>query len=187
MRIAFAAILLGLVMGPAMSATTFTLTSATLHDGGGVPEKHVYNGFGYHGANRSPALSWSGAPAETKSFAVTCHDPDAPSPDNPRPGGWWHWLAFDIPASITGLAENASAGGMPAGSIQSVTDFGSSGYGGPAPPAGKPHRYIFTVYALKVAKLGKGANDKMADVDAAIRKQALASATFTVTFQNPAK
>lgn len=172
-------------MGASMPTSTFTLTSTTLKDGGIVPEPHVYNGFGYHGANRSPELSWSGAPAGTKSFAVTCHDPDAPSPDNPRPGGWWHWLAFDIPPAVMGLVENASAEAMPKDSIQSVTDFGPPGYGGPAPPPGKPHRYIFTVYALDVAKLGHGPEDKMTEVDGAIRKHALASASFTVTFGHP--
>jgi Raf kinase inhibitor-like YbhB/YbcL family protein len=179
--------LAGLIMVASMSASaaSFKLTSSTLSDGGIVPTKHVYNGMGYHGANRSPALSWNGVPAGTKSFAITCHDPDAPSPDNPRPGGWWHWLAFDIPATATGLPENASAFGMPPGSVQSVTDFGPPGYGGPAPPPGKPHRYVFTLYALKVDKLGLGANDSMIKVDTAIRKAALASANFTVKFGHP--
>lgn len=179
--------LAGLTMVVPMSAQTtpFKLASPTLTDGGIVPNSHVYNGMGYHGLNRSPGLSWSGAPAGTRSFAVTCHDPDAPSPDAPRPGGWWHWLAFDVPATASGLAENASAAGMPPGSVQSITDFGPPGYGGPAPPPGKPHRYVFTVYALKVERLGLGVNDKMTTVEAAIRKQALASATFTVKFGHP--
>jgi len=177
--------LAGLTMGTSMNAASFSLTSATLHDGGGVPDVHVYNGYGYRGANRSPALSWSGAPAGTKSFAVTCHDPDAPSPDAPRPGGWWHWLVVDIPATATSLPENASSDGLPVGAMQTVTDFGPPGYGGPAPPPGKPHRYIFTVTALKVAKLGLKPKYPMASVDAAIKKQALASASFTVTFGHP--
>ncbi|GAA0586398.1 kinase inhibitor [Rhizomicrobium electricum] len=177
----------GLMMVATMSASAapFKLTSPTLPDGSTVPMVHVFNGMGYHGQNRSPALAWSGAPAGTKSFAVTCHDPDAPSPDAPRPGGWWHWLAFDIPAGTAGLPENASAFGMPPGSIQSVTDFGPPGYGGPAPPPGKPHRYVFTVYALKIDKLGLGASDSMTKVDAAIRNNALASASFTVKFGHP--
>jgi len=162
------------------NAANFTLTSATLQDGGGVPGVHVYSGFGYHGANRSPALSWSGAPAGTLSFAVTCHDPDAP-----HPGGWWHWLVFDIPATASGVAENASAFGLPPGTVQSVTDFGPPGYGGPAPPPGGPHRYIFTVYALNVARLGLPPATPMTKVDAAIREHALASAHFTVLFQHP--
>jgi Raf kinase inhibitor-like protein, YbhB/YbcL family len=179
--------LAGLMMVASMSASAapFKLTSPTLTDGGVVPMVHVYNGMGYHGQNHSPALAWNGAPAGTKSFAITCHDPDAPSPDAPRPGGWWHWLAFDIPATTTGLAENASAGAMPPGSVQSMTDFGQPGYGGSAPPPGKPHRYIFTVYALKVDKLGLGAGDTMTKVDAAIRKNALASSSITVKFGHP--
>lgn len=162
------------------NAAPFMLTSASLHDGGVVPEIHVYNGFGYHGANRSPALSWSGAPAGTLSFAVTCHDPDAP-----HPGGWWHWLVFNIPATASGLAENASAFGLLPGAVQSVTDFGPPGYGGPAPPPGGPHRYIFTVYALNVARLDLPANTPMTKVDAAIRAHALASARLIGLFQHP--
>ena len=175
----------GLLMVIPMNAASLHFTAPTLPDGSTVPMVHVYNGMGYHGQNRSPALQWSGAPAGTKSFAVTCHDPDAPSPDAPRPGGWWHWLVFDIPASITNLPENASAFGLPPGAVQSVTDFGPPGYGGPAPPPGKPHRYVFTLYALDTEKLGLGANDTMTTVDAAIRKHAIASGHFTVKFGRP--
>lgn len=179
--------LTGLMMVVPMSAEAapFKLTSPTLSDGGLVPNTHVYNGYGYRGQNRSPALNWSGAPAGTKSFAVTCHDPDAPSPDAPRPGGWWHWFVFDLPATTAGLPENASMNELPPGAIQSVTDFGPPGYGGPAPPPGPAHRYIFTVYALKVAKLGLGSKGAIANVDAAIRKAAIASASFTVKFGHP--
>lgn len=184
-RLMIGLVLAVLTMGASMSASPFTLTSTSLHDGGVVPVKHIYNGYGYNGANRSPALAWSGTPDGTRSFAITCHDPDAPSPDNPRPGGWWHWLAFDIPATAVGLPENASAHGMPPGTIQSVTDFGPPGYGGPAPPPGKPHRYVFTIYALSTEKLGMHTTDAMAAVDAEIRKHALASASFTVTFGHP--
>jgi Raf kinase inhibitor-like YbhB/YbcL family protein len=172
----------GLMMVIPMSAEAapFNLTSPTLTDGSVVPQVHVYNGYGYRGQNRSPALNWSGAPAGTKSFAITCHDPDAP-----HPGGWWHWLVFDLPAATTGLPENASMNELPPGSIQSVTDFGPPGYGGPAPPPGPAHRYIFTVYALKVAKLGLGPKGTITNVDAAIRKAAIASANLTVKFGHP--
>ena len=172
--------LTGLIAVMPMSPTPFTLSSPTLPDGATVPIEHVYNGYGYQGQNRSPALAWRGAPAGTKSFAITCYDPDAP-----HPGGWWHWFVFDLPAATTSLPENASVHGLPPGAIQSITDFGPPGYGGPAPPPGPVHRYIFTVYALKVEKLGLGANDKMTAVDAAIKRQALASASFTVTFGHP--
>jgi Raf kinase inhibitor-like YbhB/YbcL family protein len=112
----------------------------------------VFSGFGCTGGNKSPALAWSGAPADAKSFAVTVYDPDAPTGS-----GWWHWVVFNIPAGTTDLKEGAGdAKGalLPAGSVQSVTDFGQPGFGGPCPPAGdKPHRYIFTVHALKLEKL----------------------------------
>lgn len=133
-------------------AANFTLSSPDLRDGGTVAEEHVFNGFGCQGANISPALKWSGAPAGTKSFALTVYDPDAPTGS-----GWWHWVVFNIPASVNQLAKNAGnpqMNSLPAGSIQSRTDFGKPGYGGPCPPAGdKPHRYQFTVYALKTDKL----------------------------------
>lgn len=133
-------------------AADFTLTSSDVRNGASISEQHVFNGFGCQGANLSPALTWNGAPAGTKSFAVTVYDPDAPTGS-----GWWHWVVFNIPASVNQLPRNAGdpqAKTLPAGSIQSRTDFGKPGYGGPCPPTGdKPHRYQFTVYALKTDKL----------------------------------
>jgi Raf kinase inhibitor-like YbhB/YbcL family protein len=132
---------------------TFTLRSNDL--GGQATDKQVFNGFGCSGANVSPHLSWENAPEGTKSFAVTMYDPDAPTGS-----GWWHWLIFDIPATTKQLPSNAgslSANLAPKGSIQSVTDFGQPGYGGPCPPPGHgAHTYIITVFALKVQKLGLG-------------------------------
>jgi phosphatidylethanolamine-binding protein (PEBP) family uncharacterized protein len=126
-------LLAALVNGPAL-AGEFAVTSPSLSDGATIGNKHVFAGFGCTGDNRSPALSWTGAPVEAKSFAVTVYDPDAPTGS-----GWWHWVVFNIPAGT---------------SVQSVTDFGQPGFGGPCPPAGdKPHRYIFTVHALKLEKL----------------------------------
>ncbi len=128
----------------------FTLTSPDIKPGGTLSDKYVLNDFGCTGQNISPALSWSGAPAGTKSFLLTIYDPDAPTG-----GGWWHWLMFNIPASVTSLPEGAGVPGKePAGAVQSVTDFGKPGFGGACPPKGdKPHRYVFTVYALKTDKL----------------------------------
>ena len=167
-----------LAMAVAARAAKLTLSSPTVIEGGIVPNAHVYNGYGYSGENRSPQLLWSGAPAGTKSFAVTVYDPDAP-----HPGGWWHWLAFDIPANVDGLPEDAGSGrGMPAGAIQSLTDFQTTGYGGPCPPPGKPHRYVFTVYALSVAKLGMSASELPGKVDQAIRRFAIGQASITAKF-----
>lgn len=135
-----------------VAASGFVVTSPQVHENGKIVEEQVFNSFGCSGGNVSPALSWRGAPAGTKSFAVTVYDPDAPTGS-----GWWHWVAFNIPATATGVPKNAGtveANLLPVGSIQSRTDFGQPGYGGPCPPAGsKPHRYQFTVYALKVDKL----------------------------------
>jgi Raf kinase inhibitor-like YbhB/YbcL family protein len=119
--------------------------------------KQVFNGMSCTGENTSPQLSWSNAPTGTKSFAVTMYDPDAPTGS-----GWWHWVVFDIPATVTELKSGAgdvSKKLAPAGSIQSKTDFGTTGYGGPCPPEGHGfHTYIVTVYALKTEKLGLDEN-----------------------------
>jgi hypothetical protein len=142
-------VLVGLLAGSAVQAEAFKVTSPEIKSGGKIGNEQVFNSFGCQGANVSPALNWKGAPAGTKSFAVTLYDPDAPTGS-----GWWHWVVFNIPATAAGLAKNASATNqLPVGSIQSRTDFGTPGYGGPCPPPAKPHHYQFTVYALKVDKL----------------------------------
>lgn len=144
--------LTSLLTTKAVMADSFSLTSPQLKEGGHIADEHVLTGFGCQGGNVSPALQWKGAPADTKSFAVTVYDPDAPTGS-----GWWHWVIFNIPANTTNLAKDAGnpqASLAPVGSIQSRTDFGKPGYGGPCPPTGdKPHRYQFTVYALKTDKL----------------------------------
>jgi Raf kinase inhibitor-like YbhB/YbcL family protein len=129
---------------------TFTLTSSTL--GGQATESEVFNGFGCTGKNISPQLTWANAPEGTQSFAITLYDPDAPTGS-----GWWHWVVFDIPASTKTLPAGAGSTGarLPPGAIQSITDFGAAGYGGPCPPPGHGiHQYVLTVYALKTASLG---------------------------------
>ena len=129
-----------------------TLSSPQISAGGKIADEQVFNNFGCTGGNVSPELNWSGAPEGTKSFAVMAFDPDAPTGS-----GWWHWVVFNIPASVTSLASGAgdiSAGKMPQGVVQSRTDFGEPGYGGPCPPEGHGlHRYQFTVFALSVEKL----------------------------------
>jgi len=133
-------------------AETFTLTSPEIKSGERLPSAQVFEGFGCDGGNQSPALSWKGAPKDTKSYALTLYDPDAPTGS-----GWWHWVIFNIPAEIHSLdsgAGDAKAGKTPKGSVQSETDFGAVGFGGACPPEGdKPHRYQFTVYALDVEEL----------------------------------
>lgn len=128
-----------------------TLTSPDIGQGKTIAAEHVYSGFGCSGKNISPALAWSGAPAGTRSFALMVHDPDAPTGS-----GFWHWVVYNIPAEVTSLpadAGNPKKTLMPAGAVQGRTDFGTTGYGGPCPPPGKPHHYHFRLYALKVPKL----------------------------------
>jgi len=133
------------------SSETFTLKSKELE--GQATEQQVFNGFGCNGKNVSPQLFWEHAPSGTKSFAVTMYDEDAPTGS-----GWWHWLIFDIPSAVKELksgAGNLTLNLAPNGSIQSMTDFKTQGYGGPCPPEGdKSHKYVVTVYALKTEKLG---------------------------------
>jgi Raf kinase inhibitor-like YbhB/YbcL family protein len=131
----------------------FKLTSRDIKANGTIQMEQVFNSFGCSGKNISPDLAWTGAPKGTKSFALLVHDPDAPTGG----AGWWHWLVTNIPAAATGLAKDAGRAdglNLPAGAVQTNTDFGELGWGGPCPPAGdKPHRYVFTVYALKTENL----------------------------------
>lgn len=135
------------------SAVAFELTSPDISPDQPIADRHVFDGFGCKGGNVSPALAWSSPPEGTKSFALLVHDPDAPTGG----AGWWHWVVYNLPASANGLAQGAgSADGarLPAGAVQHRTDFGPPGWGGPCPPVGdQPHRYVFTLHALKVEKL----------------------------------
>lgn len=158
----------------------FTVSSPDVRPGARIGNRHVYKGFGCSGENVSPALRWSGAPAGTKSFAVTVYDPDAPTGS-----GFWHWVVYNIPATATGLAAGAgSAGGtLPAGAVQGLTDFGAPGYGGPCPPQGdKPHRYVFTVHALKTERLDLPAGATPAFVGFNLTGNRLAKTSFTARY-----
>jgi Raf kinase inhibitor-like YbhB/YbcL family protein len=162
-------------------AAGFTLTSPDIPSGGTIDKKFEFNGFGCSGENRSPALKWSGAPQDTQSFAVTVYDPDAPTGS-----GWWHWAVVNIPASISELPADAGAIGsanLPQGATQVKNDFGTLGWGGVCPPEGdKPHRYIFTVHALRTGKLDLPANATGAQAERMINANALAKASFTAKY-----
>jgi Raf kinase inhibitor-like YbhB/YbcL family protein len=157
---------------------SFRLFSNDLKDGERMPQAQVFNGMGHSGGNRSPHLAWEGAPTGTKSFVVTCYDPDAPTGS-----GWWHWVVANIPAQAKELAAGSGSGkGLPAGAIQTRTDFGAPGYGGAAPPPGGDHPYIFTVHALKVDHLDVDEQASAAMVGFLTNMNSLGKATLTVTY-----
>lgn len=129
------------------------LRSDSFENGDYLAEEQVMSeafGFGCAGGNVSPAFSWSGAPEGTKSFALTCYDPDAPTGC-----GFWHWVVVNIPPDVTSLPAGAGSGeGLPSGALQVRTDVGQPGYVGPCPPAGDhPHRYLFMLHAVEVESL----------------------------------
>ncbi|MBV7532506.1 YbhB/YbcL family Raf kinase inhibitor-like protein [Chitinophaga sp. sic0106] len=179
MKHLIATLLLVAMAGLSSYAQNFTLKSNEL--GGQLTNKQYFNGFGYNGENQSPQLSWVDAPAGTQSFAVTMYDLDAPTGS-----GFWHWVVFNIPADVHEIKSGAGdvkKNLMPAGIIQSKTDFGVPGYGGAAPPAGPVHRYMITVYALN-KKLELNADVSPALVGFNLHFATLAQASIVVCAQH---
>lgn len=164
----------------ALAQKTFTLSSKDV--GGQATLTEEFNGFGCTGKNQSPQLSWSNAPDGAKSYAVTIYDPDAPTGS-----GWWHWVVFDIPGNIHELVTNAGnpdSNLVPKGTIQSVTNYGVTGYGGPCPPQKHGlHQYIVTVYALKTEKLGLDATANPAIVGYYLWNNTIAKASLVFYYQ----
>jgi Raf kinase inhibitor-like YbhB/YbcL family protein len=158
----------------------FRVWSNDMKEGGNLAMAQVFNGFGHSGGNTSPHLAWDGAPEGTKSFVVTCYDPDAPTGS-----GWWHWVVINIPASTKELATGAgSADGakLPKGAQQMRTDYSQMAFGGAAPPAGPAHHYIFTVFALKVEKLELDPQSSAALVGFMTNFNSLGKATLTALY-----
>jgi Raf kinase inhibitor-like YbhB/YbcL family protein len=164
------------------NATPMSVTSTTFQSGATLPLTAVFNSFGCTGGNASPQLAWSGFPPETKSFALTIWDPDAPTGI-----GYVHWIVFNIPATVTSLAANAGASVKPGGGIGGYSDFGTHAYGGPCPPPGdKPHRYIFTVSALDVPALtGAGPGTTYATLTFLMRGHLLAQGQLEGLYGRP--
>jgi len=162
-------------------AGTFTLLSNDIANNAGLPVRHAHPSVG--GENVSPHLRWSGQPAATAGFVVTCFDPDAPTAS-----GFWHWSLVNLPAATTELPAGAGSGqGLPAGAFHVRNDFGTQGYGGAAPPAGdRPHRYLFVVHAIDVPALAVAEDAPPAAVGFNLAFHTLARATLLATFAVPA-
>ncbi|WP_304451268.1 YbhB/YbcL family Raf kinase inhibitor-like protein [Nocardiopsis sp. YSL2] len=155
---------------------SFTVTSDDLTDGQALPTPQVSGIMGAGGQDVSPQLSWSGFPEGTRSFAVTCFDPDAPTAS-----GFWHWAVADIPADVTSLPSGAGDGsGLPASAVTLRNDAGGHRYVGAAPPPGHgPHRYMFAVHAVDVPSLGIDASASPAFLGFNLFQHALGRAVIT--------
>ncbi|SNY11498.1 YbhB/YbcL family Raf kinase inhibitor-like protein [Paractinoplanes atraurantiacus] len=162
-------------------APSFTVTSTTVADGERLPSAQHSGMFGVPGGqDASPQLSWSGAPAGTKSYAVTVYDPDAPTGS-----GFWHWAVANIPADVTSLPEGAgddSGSGLPPGAVQLPNDARLARFLGAAPPAGHgEHRYFITVHALDVTDIGVPADATPANLGFTMAGHILGRATLIAT------
>jgi Raf kinase inhibitor-like YbhB/YbcL family protein len=156
-------------------AMSLSLVSADFHAGGSIPAVHTCDGL-----ETTPALSWSGAPPDTKSFVLIVDDPDAPDPAAPKMT-WVHWVLYNIPVSATGLPSSVRGTALPPGTRTGLNDWKKSGYGGPCPPVGR-HRYVHKLYALDVElpDLGHPSKD---DLERAMRGHVLAHGELIGTYQ----
>jgi hypothetical protein len=152
---------------------TLTLSSTAFGNAAAIPAKHTCDG-----PDVSPALTWTGAPPNVRTFALIADDPDAPG------GTWVHWVLYNLPGKTSGLPEALSKMDTPVetpGALQGKNDFGRNGYGGPCPPPGKPHRYFFKLYALDAPLMLK-AGVRRADVEKAMEGHILAKAELMGTY-----
>ncbi|MDG2775306.1 YbhB/YbcL family Raf kinase inhibitor-like protein [Vibrio parahaemolyticus] len=158
------------------SAHAFELTSKDIQEGHPMAKTFEYSGWGCDGANQSPQLMWKDVPKGTKSFAITAYDPDAPTGS-----GFWHWIAFDIPASVNELPRGVDISKL--GGKESHIDYGTTGFGGACPPEKDGmHRYQFTVWALPSDKLNLDENTPAAVVGFTLNSVALDKAKLTATY-----
>lgn len=151
---------------------SFTLQSPSFSGGGAIPKE-----FTCEGSDTSPALQWTEPPVKTQSFALIADDPDAPA------GTWTHWVAYDLPANLRQLPEGVpKQATLSQGGAQGINDFGKTGYGGPCPPPGKPHRYFFKLYALD-SKLNLNPGSSKQQVESTMKGHILGQAELIGTYQ----
>ncbi|MDF3281871.1 MULTISPECIES: YbhB/YbcL family Raf kinase inhibitor-like protein [unclassified Gordonia (in: high G+C Gram-positive bacteria)] len=164
----------------------FEVSSTSFDDGAPLANPQVSGLMGAGGQDSSPQLSWSGFPSDTKSFAVTVYDPDAPTAS-----GFWHWAVADIPVSVTSLPEGAGddeGSGLPAGAVTLANDASLRRFVGAAPPPGHgPHRYFVVVHAVDVESLGLPEGATPAYLGFNLFSHAIARATLVGTYEQPAE
>lgn len=170
--------ILSILTATTLMAGNFTLESNDLK--GQLTKAQEFNSFGCSGENKSPELHWSNAPEETKSFALSIYDPDAPTGS-----GWWHWIVVNIPTKTTQIKTDASAlKTLPKNSIETMTDFGAAKFGGACPPKGdKAHAYVVTLYALDTDKLDVTAKSDSALVGYMIHSHTIEKASLISYYQ----
>jgi Raf kinase inhibitor-like YbhB/YbcL family protein len=169
------------MMALAGPASAFEISSPAIGSDGTIPLKYTADAFGCSGSNVSLPLEWKDVPADAKSLALTMYDPDAPTGS-----GFWHWIIANLPATTTALAEGAGEAGsgkLPQGAAQGRNDAGTAAYFGPCPPKGdKPHRYVFTIFALMADKIGIDGNASGAVLGDQLRLNAIDMASVTYTY-----
>ncbi len=157
-------------------AKRFTLSSPEIKKNTYFQKKYLWNKNGCQGENISPAVEWKNAPRNTESFALTVFDPDATSGS-----GWWHWVVINIPKSSKKISVNASnSKTLPKGSKEIRNDFGETNWGGPCPPPGETHHYIFTLYALKIKELSFNDQSTPAQIGIELQKNMIKKTSFTL-------
>lgn len=169
-KIVFAAAIIA-ASTTSFAKSAFTLSSPDIAPNQAFAQKHMLNMMGCTGENISPAFNWSGAPAGTKSFVLTMYDKDADTGS-----GWWHWVVYNIPASNNGMTQ----GTIPQGALEGKGDGGAAHYGGPCPPMGQKHNYVYTLHALSVDKLQVPADASPAMIGMMSAMNRLGKASFTV-------